>query len=235
MRVVSWNVHGCVGTDGRFDPARTARALGRLAPDVALLQEVGDARGRHPPIDQARALADTLGMTCTVGVAVPADPHGYGLVILTRGARRLAADTWDLSVHGREPRVCLCVEIDQPRPLLLANLHLGLTRRERLLQLDALLDAAGPFATARAPLVAGGDLNDFPPGAVTRALASRLTDAALAAARRPPRTWPSRWPLLRLDRIYVARSLSIRACAVDNSHHARTASDHLPVVADLDP
>ena len=53
VRVVSWNVHGCVGTDGRFLPERTAEALAALAPDVALLQEVGDNRGVHPPIDQA--------------------------------------------------------------------------------------------------------------------------------------------------------------------------------------
>ena len=60
VRLVSWNVHGCVGTDRRFEPHRTADALARLCPDVALLQEVGDNRGVHPPVDQAATLDPVL-------------------------------------------------------------------------------------------------------------------------------------------------------------------------------
>ena len=61
LRVVSWNVHGCVGTDRRFAPDRTAEVLRALRPDVALLQEVGDSRGVHPPVDQAESLATRWG------------------------------------------------------------------------------------------------------------------------------------------------------------------------------
>ena len=70
LRVVTWNVHGCVGTDGRFDPTRTADALRALAPDVALLQEVGDNRGVHPPIDQATD-AGAARSACTAPSASP--------------------------------------------------------------------------------------------------------------------------------------------------------------------
>ena len=68
LKVVSWNVHGCVGTDGQFSPERIAEALAALAPDLALLQEVGDNAGVHPPIDQANLLAHALALTCAVGI-----------------------------------------------------------------------------------------------------------------------------------------------------------------------
>jgi endonuclease/exonuclease/phosphatase family metal-dependent hydrolase len=45
LRVLSWNVHGCVGGDGRFDPERVARVIERHRPDVALLQERSTRRG----------------------------------------------------------------------------------------------------------------------------------------------------------------------------------------------
>ncbi len=235
LRVVTWNVHGCVGADRRFDPRRIAATLRRLAPDLALLQEVGDARGVHPPVDQARALADALDMTLVLGVTIPRG-HGYGNVTLSRLGRRAAA-TWDLSVRGREPRVCLCLEVEGPGgPLLAANVHLGLGRRERETQLAILLDDVGPLLAGDAPpmVVLGGDFNDWPPGAVTRTLERRFVDAARAAAGgRPAKTFPSRRPLLRLDRLYLGGALAVRACAVDASAAARAASDHLPLVAEL--
>ena len=236
MRVVCWNIHGCVGTDRRFDPLRTARTLARLAPDVALLQEVGDHRGIHPPIDQAAALADALGMTCTLGITLPRHPYGYGNITLTRGAA-LEAGAWDLSVRGREPRVCLCVtvEVDRQR-IVTANVHLGLGRRERRAQLEILLDEIGPFGgVPSSPTVVGGDFNDWPPGPVTRVLERTLRDAARASAApgSPGKTFPSARPLLRLDRLYVGGGVEISACSVEDSRAAREASDHLPVVADL--
>src|SRR5262245_20759070 len=84
LRMVSWNVHGCVGTDGRFDPVRTARALSALEPDLVLLQEVGDSRGDHPQLDQAGEIAGALGFGFAVGVTLRASVHGYGNATLSR-------------------------------------------------------------------------------------------------------------------------------------------------------
>jgi endonuclease/exonuclease/phosphatase family metal-dependent hydrolase len=228
IRVVTWNIHGCVGADRRFDPDRTARVLAALAPDVALLQEVGDARGVHPPFDQAAALADATGMTSTLGVTLPRDPYGYGNVTLTRLARTAAA-TYDLSVRGFEPRVCLCVEVAAPANLLTANVHFGLSRRERRRQLATLFDELGPLGGAPAASLVAGDFNDWPAGPVTRAFAAQFRDATPASAR----TFPSRLPLLGLDRIYLAGAIDLLEARVDASAAARAASDHLPVIADL--
>jgi endonuclease/exonuclease/phosphatase family metal-dependent hydrolase len=195
MRVVSWNVHGCVGADRRFDPDRTASA--------AAWSNGG----------------------CT--------PHGFGNATLSRGALA-AEETYDLSVRGHEPRLCLVALLVEP-PVRLANVHLGLLPGERRAQLGVLLDELGPLGPhpAVAPTVLAGDFNDFPRGAVSRALERVFVDAARAAAARPPRTFPSRRPLLRLDRLYVAGAVEVLACWVDASDAARAASDHLPVVAEL--
>lgn len=236
LRVVSWNVHGCVGPDRRFDPWRTAAALFALAPDLALLQEVGDNRGIHPPIDQADILARALGAGSAVGITLRASQHGYGNVTLTR-LELAETETFDLSVIGREPRVCLrAVVAAGALRLTTLNVHLGLGPGERRRQLAQLLPAlyrageAGPAPVE--PLVMGGDFNDFPPGPVSLTLRDRLIDVGARLPR--SRTFPSFYPLLRLDRVYVSPRTRVRAARVDRSRLSSAASDHLPLVVDLE-
>jgi endonuclease/exonuclease/phosphatase family metal-dependent hydrolase len=230
LRVVTWNVHGCVGIDRVFDPHRTAAALGTLRPDVALLQEVGDNTGVHPPIDQASHLANELGLTCAVGITLRASEHGYGNATLTR-LPVLDSESVDLSYVGREPRLCLRVVVGRDGlRLTTLNVHLGLGAGERRHQLGQLLPTID--RPADHPLVMGGDFNDVPPGPVTFTLHRRLRDAARGTRR--PRTFPSRFPLFRLDRLYTSFDVRVGAVYVDRSPLFRRASDHLPVVCDLD-
>ena len=258
MRVVTWNVHGCVGTDGRFAPERIADVLRALGPDVALLQEVGDNRGVHPPIDQATTLAGALGLHCAIGITMPREPYGYGNCTLSRWPV-LDSSTVDLSYSTREPRACLraIVGHDELR-LTTLNVHLGLGASERRYQLGRILETlladyaaeqvrhhrqfpwlwrwrkvdVDKLATLPEPLVLAGDFNDFPPGPVTRTLANRLRDVGLDVASRA--TFPSRRPLLRLDRVYTSRAVTVNNVAVARSPLVRVASDHLPIVVDVD-
>lgn len=258
LRMVSWNVHGCVGTDGKFTPLRTADALAALAPDIALLQEVGDNRGVHPPIDQATTLAHALGLHCAIGITMPKEPFGYGNCTLSRWPI-LDSSTVDLSYPAREPRACLrtVVEHDEAR-LVTLNVHLGLGASERRYQLGRILEAlladyaveqvrhhrqfpwlwrwrkadVDKLATLQEPLVLAGDFNDFPPGPVTRTLANRLHDVGARIAGRA--TFPSRRPLLRLDRVYTSRAVTVERVEVARTPLLRAASDHLPLVVDAE-
>jgi len=228
VRVVSWNVHGCVGTDRRFDPRRTALLLASLEPDLVLLQEVGDNRGIHPPVDQASTIAAQLGLTCAVGITLRQGLYGYGNATLTRFPV-LDSESVDLSVRGREPRVALRVVVgrDELR-LTTLNVHLGLGPGERRHQLRHLL----PAIERQRPLVLGGDFNDFPPGPVTSTLRHRLFDAG--AALQLSRTYPSRHPLLRLDRVYLSSEVRLHEIRIERAAAFRIASDHLPIVAELE-
>jgi endonuclease/exonuclease/phosphatase family metal-dependent hydrolase len=258
LRVVTWNVHGCVGTDGRFAPERVAQALGALMPDVALLQEVGDNQGKHPPIDQANIISRALGLFCTLGITMPREPYGYGNCTLSRWPV-LDSETVDLSFHGREPRACLRAVVGHDDfQLVTLNVHLGLGPTERRYQLGLILESlladyaqeqvrhhhehprlwrwrkrdVDKLATLKEPLVLGGDFNDFPPGVVTRTLANRLYDVSGHIAQRG--TFPSRLPMLRLDRIYTSFAIGVHRAWVPRSPLLRVASDHLPVVVDVE-
>ncbi|MFT3915451.1 MAG: endonuclease/exonuclease/phosphatase family protein [Anaeromyxobacteraceae bacterium] len=231
MRIVTWNVHGLVGADGRRDPDRIARVLDDLAFDLAGLQEVtsGGPDALRPLTDRLPGRHAAFGPTRTPGGAA------FGNAVLSRHPI-LATRTYDLSVPGREPRGCLRADVALPGTALhFFVAHLGLSARERrcqagrLLSADVLRDAA-----LSNPLVLAGDFNAFGPGAaVPRWLVRSLTDAARAAGRVGP-TFPARFPLLRLDRCYVDAALRVTACEVVATPLVRRASDHLPLVVELE-
>jgi len=244
MRVVSWNIHGGVGRDGRMDLGRVARVLQHARCDVAALQEVGaphrahDGEDRsHEVADQAAHLGRLLGWTAAYGPTLVLAGRPYGNAVLSRYPI-VRVKNYDLSVRGREPRGCLRADLAvEGGALHLFNLHLGLSGGERrrqaamLLSADLLRDAA-----LTAPLVVCGDFNMwFPvPGPIARLLRQSLRDAAyLAGARRA--TWPARLPLLRLDRAYVDGAVEVLACGVLDDGEAREASDHLPLWLDVVP
>lgn len=234
MRIVSWNVHGTVGTDGRRDPERIARVLEELRPDLVGLQEVGGRRRAGDPPDPAAALGALLGYQSAFGPTIHHAGVAYGNAVLSRH-RIEATRAYDLSVPRREPRGCLRADVTAGAVRLhFFVVHLGLHWRERrhqaaqLLSADILRDAALAF-----PLVLVGDFNvPSNRSAVPRWLRRQLTDCAVASENAAP-TFPSRFPLLRLDRAYVGAAFGVERCAPWRSPLARAASDHLPLVIDL--
>jgi endonuclease/exonuclease/phosphatase family metal-dependent hydrolase len=234
IRIATYNVHGCVGADSRFDLGRVAGVLDEVGADVMLLQEVGDHVGRQPTVDQAKALARAGGVEYAVGYTMPTGPWGYGNVVLVRG-RVVQTVRFDLSVPGREPRGCLRVDVHAAgHAFTVVCVHLGLAWGERRKQVEQLLGEQGVIALgASSPLVLGGDFNDWPPGPVTRFLGRHLVDAAWPSLDFRG-TFPARLPFLRLDRLY-ARGLDVADYHVHRTPLARVASDHLPVVADFEP
>jgi endonuclease/exonuclease/phosphatase family metal-dependent hydrolase len=231
FRVATYNVHGCVGADTRFDLERVATVIQELGADVVMLQEVGDHVGRGPTVNQAHVLAERLGMEYAVGYTMPTGPWGYGNVVLS-AAPIVDVMRYDLSVDGREPRGCLRVEMKIDGQIVTAlALHLGLAWGERRRQIDKLLGPDGPVADLPGPLVLGGDFNDWPPGPVSRMLGRSLTDAAWPTMDFRA-TFPARFPILRLDRLYSRGAVSVAGYHVHRTPLARVASDHLPVVAE---
>lgn len=236
MRVVSWNVHAMRGTDGRRDPERIARVISDLRPDIAGLQEVGTPLAADGPKDPAALLGTLTRLHAAFG---PTMSHRlgfpYGNAVLSRHPI-VALRNYDLSVPRREPRGCLRadVEIEAAR-VHFFSAHLGLHWRERrrqaarILSADILRDAALAH-----PLVLVGDFNSLSNrSAVPRWLRRQLVDSAHAVRNEAP-TFPSRFPLLRLDHCYVDAAFRVLSVEVVRTPLALRASDHLPVVVELE-
>ena len=233
MRILTWNVHGLVGADGRRDPERVARVIADARADLVGLQEVGAQLVDGDAGDPATVLGALTGLESAFGPTIRRGRWTYGNAILSRHPIE-ATRSYDLSVSGREPRGCLRADlaVGAARVHFFAA-HLGLDRGERrrqaaqLLSADILRDAALAH-----PLVLVGDFNAWSNrSAVPRWLRRQLLDCAVAAESEGA-TFPAAFPVLRLDRAYVDGAFEVTGCEVVRSRLARAASDHLPVIVE---
>jgi endonuclease/exonuclease/phosphatase family metal-dependent hydrolase len=236
VRLVTYNVHGCVGTDGRLSTSRIAETIAALAPDIVALQELDVARARSRREDQPAMIAERLGMEAHFSPSVVVGDERYGNAILSRLPLRLQKAGTLPTPAGREPRGAIWGTVSLGGvELQIINTHFGLDRRERLTQALALLgerwighpDFSGPSVVC-------GDLNALPLGRACRLLAASLRDAS-RKTRLPvgQGTFPSRWPVLRIDHIFVGGPVRVEETRVLSTPLARVASDHLPLLAAL--
>lgn len=223
LAVATYNVHGCVGADGRHDEARTLGVLRALDADVIALQEL-----RWRPWDALHVLnefAGSLGYTPLAGPTLLRPDGHYGNALLTR-LPVAAVKPIDLSVPGREPRGALAAVLHSPGgPLTVIATHLGLAPGERRRQMQRVLALVH---RAQKPVVLLGDLNEwFLWGRPLRWLRRHF-------GRTPaPATYPARWPLLALDRIWVEPVRLLERIEAHRDGFAAQASDHLPLRATL--
>lgn len=233
IRLATYNIHGCVGVDRRFDPQRAAAVLCEIDAGIACLQEVpiggrGERRG-----NQARFLAEATGSRLILGSGVREHRRRFRNGILTRFPV-LAVSAIDLTIAGCEPRSAIDADLAiGERVLRVIATHFGLSGAERRLQANRVLAAlAAPLPANRHPaatVLVMGDLNEWRgrKGGI-RALERRLGPSSLL------RTFPSFLPVLALDRIYVDdRAAVLDGVGVYSTPLARLASDHLPLVATL--
>jgi endonuclease/exonuclease/phosphatase family metal-dependent hydrolase len=238
-RILTYNVHRCLGTDGRLSPSRIADVIAAYEPDVVALQELDVGRLRTGGIDQAHAIAQALGMHVHFHASLKVLEEEYGNAILTHRPSQLmkaeALPGWGRK-PGLEPRGALwaCVQIGGA-DVQVINTHLGLRRHERLAQIDTLL---GPqwlgHPACREPVILVGDLNATPRSRAYRRLTSHLWDAqAQIPLSRPKATFPSRLPMLRIDHVFVSRSVRVLRVETVRTPLARVASDHLPLLVEF--
>lgn len=243
MRFLSYNVHGCVGGDRRLDLARIVEVIAEAQPDVVALQELDVGRSRSGGVDQAEEIAAALEMTSVFHPAMHMAEEKYGDAILTSLPMRVVK-TGPIPSRG-EPRGAIWCEIEhEGRPLHVFNTHLGLWRGERLAQVRTLLGPAwlGHPECRGQDAVLMGDFNSVPSSPSFAQVASVL-ELARPSARPSARTrtgrlagptFPARFPLLRLDHIFLSEGLRCLDCTALRTPLARLASDHLPLLAVLE-
>ncbi len=219
LRIASYNVHGCVGGDGREDARRVAGVIAEVGCDTIGLQEV----------HRLDVLERELGMTAVAGAPHVWHRRHVGNALLTR-RKVLAVRHHEYGGKCSEPRSALDVDLELGgHPVRVIVTHLGLAPAERRNQVRSLLQLikATPLHER---VVVLGDINEWLPlGRPLRWL------HALLGHSPAERSFPARWPLFALDRVWVRPRHALLAFGVHRSPAAACASDHLPVKAIVAP
>ena len=245
VRLVTFNTHHGVGEDDRFDLPRLARLLQAVDADVICLQEVDRHFGeRSEEVDEALLLSRALDMQLAWGPAIdeprPGGPdRQYGLALLSR-LPILVSDVHRLPGSG-EPRIALrtMVELDGGA-LWVTNTHLTTAAHGQGAQVAALAElVTEPMETG----ALAGDFNAVPDAPELAPLRARFCDAWEVAdehdedaARRLLHreggyTHPASFPHRRIDQVWVSEGVAVAGAHVLD---AEGASDHLPLVVDLE-
>ncbi|MDX2034961.1 MAG: endonuclease/exonuclease/phosphatase family protein [Blastocatellia bacterium] len=235
LRVATYNIHKCRGLDRRRMPSRIVEVLREIDADIVGLQEVLSIPDGSGEDDQARFIADELGMHVRVGENRRLNGGAYGNVVLSRYPI-VAAYNYDISITGREPRGCQRVDValGHRQVLHLYNAHLGTSyferRRQgrRLLEEEILRDPQIP-----GPRILLGDFNEWTSGLASRLLAEHFRSADLRLHLPSRRTYPGVMPLIHLDHIYFDEAFELETASLHRSRLALVASDHLPIVAEF--
>jgi len=228
LRVATYNVHECVGTDGRQDPDRIASVVSELNADIVALQEF------TYPASVALETRNPVVFTtmdryeCALGpTRQTRKQECFGNALFTRHPI-VDVHRIDLSMERREPRGALAATVEVGGTLIhVLAAHLGLRVRERRFQVRQILEYLDSVRNSL--YVVLGDFNDWLPGrSVVHVLDQRLGKPAR------PASFPAYRPIVPLDRIWVHPTSALRRIFTHATPAARLASDHLPVVADID-
>lgn len=243
LRLLSWNLHACIGTDGRLDVARIAALICALKPDVAALQELDAYKERTGWINQWRSLGRATGLSAFYGANLmavadappPNAPAGhpgrwvgqYGVAVLT-GLRVRAVENHLLTYRAegpgyKEQRGCLEVETDVATFLCT---HWGLHQEERLGQCRDILALADAALQVGNPAVVLGDLNAVSIAPEIVPLRERFRDAGAGAGP----TIPADGPRQRIDYCFVPRAWRVMEAQVLPTD----ASDHCGLLVDVE-
>lgn len=239
LRVMSYNVHSCIGGDGNYIPRRIADVIAALEPDIVALQEVDMGRPRTGKMDQAREIAQLLRMSYCFFPLLRLGEELYGIAMLSRRPMALIKaeklPTLSAFPHIERRGVMWAAVRANGGVVQVTNTHLGLINRERLLQSHALLGEEWlAHNDCQPPVISCGDFNAVPGSLVYRLFHKNYKDVQLCVKdKKPQKTWPSILPVLRLDHIFVSPEIGVVDVRVPRNHLTRIASDHLPIVTDL--
>ena len=228
-----------MGMDRQRSEARIAEVIAEMSVDIVALQELDLGRRRSAGVDQTKMIAEQLGWYSHFHPAMRRDDEHYGNAILSR---------YQLEFHrgvelpGRPPFFCrenrAAIEVSIETNLgkvHIINTHLGLGWRERFVQAQLFTSAEWRAAIADdIPLILLGDFNSLRGSRPYRILNRNLRDVReLIRTTEPIRTFPTRFPVLAVDHIFVNRAVQPLTVTVNRSTLARIDSDHFLLMAEF--
>jgi endonuclease/exonuclease/phosphatase family metal-dependent hydrolase len=224
LRLASYNIRAGLGTDLRRDAERAISAIAGLRADILALQEADHRMGERPAALPRHSLEHRTGLS-----VLPAGQHAgslgwHGIALLMR-PEFVLQDIEMFNLPGLEPRGALIADLDTPfGALRVGAVHLGLMRRSRKAQLAHIrerLDRRSPR-----PTIVMGDFNEW---SRKKGMDAFHSDYSVTT---PGPTFPSRLPVVPLDRVAHCRDISAKV-KVAHSGGSTHASDHLPIIADI--
>lgn len=250
FRVMTYNIHSCRGTDGEFSPERIAEVIENCQPDIVALQEVDVFRTSSGAIDQAHEIANYLKMHHHFFSCMEVQEGQYGNAILSRFPIQIIKQEvfnvpdkkipWYCNPffgYQPEPRGILCASIEvHSRKINFFNTHFELFKFLRSDQIKALISSDWLTADLlQEPVVLCCDLNDTIRSEAYKMLKNIFNDSQRELKyRKPKKTFPSFFPVLELDHIFINNYLKVKNFSVVSNSLTRKASDHLPLIADLE-
>lgn len=224
LRIASYNLQKCVGMDMRRRPDRTLQVINALGADLVVLQEV-DKRLPPRPAALPHDLIETNGWQA-LPFGQPGGSLGWhGNAMLMKPGIDIL-DTSRLDLPGLEPRGAILAELETALGAVrLIGVHLGLLRRFRLLQLMAITRELR--RRPEMPTLIAGDFNEWGPKTALDAATPGLDFVD------PGHSFPSPRPVAALDSFALSRHLRVIQSQVHRERPAATASDHLPVWAEI--
>jgi endonuclease/exonuclease/phosphatase family metal-dependent hydrolase len=263
LRLLTYNIHHAEGNDNLLNARRIAEVIRESGADLVGLNEVYHpypAAPGQPPMLASPMLdeiADALGMGYVFGSAIPTIPGStlqapYGNALLSRYPWRKASTYRLPAPETRESRGVIWAEVEvNGTPLTFGIVHLeNRTEQVRLEQIEHLLPV---LAQLRQPRILVGDFNAVAPGeyldsvrkqiappamtqVIARMLAAEYVDAQSVVGRGPRESWSSTHPIMRIDYVWLSPELQPKlvSCERWDTPLSRMASDHFPVLCELD-
>ena len=228
-RIISYNIHSGVGQDKKHDYRRIGNYLAERDADIVLLQEMDTRAPERDVIKDIRDICAGSVYHLVPSPALSSESGWYGNAVLTRFPV-LESQTLDVSQEGFQPRNIQMVTVEtHDGPLTVVNTHKGLKKHERRSQFGQLHEyIADKLKRRPTPLVLAGDFNEWQFfTSAFKGLDETLTQYKIGA------TFPSRFPLFSLDRVWTTSDIRVRRVKKLNNERTRIMSDHLPVQIDI--
>lgn len=235
IRVMSYNVHGCKGRDGRISPERIARVIASHSPDIVALQELKANDAAH----QGQIISEKLSMKYHYHSPVMLKTGWHGNAVLSTFDVRLVhsgALPRLLNTPLLEPRGALWVEVDiGGKKLQVITTHLSLFPRENYMQAKAIIGREWAGNTGiKGPVIICGDFNATYRNKTYRLIAKAFKSAFHGhSEREPAKTFPSNYPVARIDHLFTDLSTKTHSVSAPASRFEKKASDHLPLIVDV--
>ena len=244
IKVLTVNIHkGFTFFNRKFILHELREAVRTVGADVVFLQEVTGTHARHeskvanyPVTPHYEFLADSIWPQFAYGRnAVYTNGH-HGNAVLSKFPI-VHFENRDVSISGPERRGLLHCVLKVPgrdTHVHAICVHLGLAESHRLKQLNMLCDMVRKDIPPSNPVIAAGDFNDWRRRAhAVLEQGAGMHEVFVQATGKAARTFPARFPLLPLDRIYVRNAIGHAPVVLPPKPWSHL-SDHAPLAAEIE-